>query len=231
MENIFEIKFSFEQNVKDNVILKFSNKQGGAYNVFSYHWQCFVWAAVVGFIHNERRPLQSPIADRPFSLNTMCNGGGEKDAEALLCMCIAKAGSLDIMKEPTKAIDLINEYANGGFYYIMKMMQDQSITNDLEWVKQEIFTREIEQALTEPEAHDIDALINEVDSDAFEAAMQDIEEAVPKKEAPAPTKRRWSVKEVNDLKDFYAKGLSVEQIAKFFNRTEDDVNEQLNKVK
>ena len=29
MENIFEIKFSFEQNVKDNVILKFSNKQGG----------------------------------------------------------------------------------------------------------------------------------------------------------------------------------------------------------
>ena len=52
-----------------------------------------------------------------------------------------KAGSLDIMKDPTKAIDLINEYANGGFYYIMKMMQDQSITNDLEWVKQEIFMR------------------------------------------------------------------------------------------
>ena len=107
MENIFELKFSFEQYVKDNVILKFSNKQGGAYNVFSYHWQCFVWAAVVGF----------------------------------MCMCIAKAGSLDIMKEPTKAIDLINEYANGGFYFIMKMMQDQPITNDLEWVKQEIFMR------------------------------------------------------------------------------------------
>lgn len=93
------------------------------------------------FLHDERRPLQSPIADRPFSLNTMYNGGGEKDAEALLCMCIAKAGSLEIMKEPTKAIDLINEYANGGFYYIMRMMQDQSIANDLEWVKQEIFMR------------------------------------------------------------------------------------------
>lgn len=65
----------------------------------------------------------------------------KKDAEALLCMCIAKAGSLDIMKEPTKAIDLINEYANGGFYYIMNIMQDQPITNDLEWVKQEIFGR------------------------------------------------------------------------------------------
>lgn len=60
----------------------------------------------------------------------------------LYCVCVSlRLVSLDIMKEPTKAIDLINEYANGGFYYIMKMMQDQSITNDLEWVKQEIFMR------------------------------------------------------------------------------------------
>ena len=28
-------------------------------------------------------------------------------------------------------------------YYIMKMMQDQPITNDLEWVKQEIFGRSL----------------------------------------------------------------------------------------
>ena len=143
MENIFEIKFTFEQKVKDEVIYKFSNKQGGDFNVFSYHWQCFAWAAIVGFIYDKRQPLQSPLADRPFSLNTMCNGGGEKVAQSLLCLCIAKAGSLDIMKEPSKAIDLINEYANGGFYYIMKKMENQSISNDLEWVKQEIFERPI----------------------------------------------------------------------------------------
>lgn len=43
MNDIFSIqklKFSFEQEMKDEVILKFSNKQGGDYNVFSYHWQC-----------------------------------------------------------------------------------------------------------------------------------------------------------------------------------------------
>jgi hypothetical protein len=126
---------------------------------------------------------------------------------------------------------MINEYANGGFYYIMDKLDKEGMVNDFDWVKQEIFTREIEQALTEPEAHDIDTLINEVDSDAFEAAMQDIQEAVPEKVAPIPTKRRWSVKEVSDLKNLYANGLSVEKIAKFLNRTEDDVNEQLNKVK
>lgn len=142
MENIFEIKFSFEQKVKDDVVVKFSNKQGGDFNVFSYHWQCFAWAAVIGFFYEQHRPLQSPLADKPFSLNTMCNNDGEKDAQALLCMCIAKANSLDILKEPQKAIELINEYANGGFYYILKMMGNGENTfNDLEKVKQEIFSR------------------------------------------------------------------------------------------
>ena len=141
MENIFDIRFSFEQKTKEEVIQKFSTKQGGDYNVFSYHWQCFVWTATVGFIHNCRKPLEWKIADRPFSLSTMVNNGGEKDAQALLCMCIAKAGNLDIMKTPDEAINLINEYANGGFYYIMREMELRPVTNDLEWVKQEIFAR------------------------------------------------------------------------------------------
>ena len=44
MVDLYDIqntKFSFEQEMKDEVILKFSNKQGGDYNVFAYHWQCF----------------------------------------------------------------------------------------------------------------------------------------------------------------------------------------------
>ena len=74
----------------------------------------------------------------------MWNNDGEKDAQALLCMCIAKAGSLDILKDPQKAIELINEYANAGFYYILKMTENGENTfNDLEKVKQEIFSREI----------------------------------------------------------------------------------------
>ena len=35
MEDIFDIKFTFEQKAREEVILKFSNKQGGLYNVFS----------------------------------------------------------------------------------------------------------------------------------------------------------------------------------------------------
>ena len=142
MDNIFDIRFSFEKKIRDEVITKFSNKQGGDYNVFAYHWQCFAWAAVIGFLRNERRPLTPPIADKPFSLNTMKNNDGEKVAQALICMTIARTGSLDIMKNPDDAINLINEYANGGFYHILKLMENgENSFNDLEKVKQEIFSR------------------------------------------------------------------------------------------
>ena len=142
MEDIFDIKFTFEQKAREEVILKFSNNQGGLYNVFSYHWQCFVWAATIGFIRDERRPLQSPLADRSFKLNTMRANGGEQDAQALICMVIAKYGSLEILKTPQEAINIINEYANAGFYHIMKLMENGENTfNDFEKVKQEIFSR------------------------------------------------------------------------------------------
>jgi hypothetical protein len=144
MEDIFEIKFSFEQKMKDEIIVKFSNKQGGDFNVFSYYWQCFAWAAIIGFFYEQRKELQTPIADKPFNLNTMLNNDGDKIVKALLCMCIAKAGTLEILKTPDKAIALINEYANGGFYYIQGMIANgENSFNDLEKVKQEIFRRQI----------------------------------------------------------------------------------------
>ena len=143
MEDIFDIKFSFEQKVKDEVIDFFSTKQGGKYGVFNYQWQCFVWAASIGFIKDLRRPLKSPIADKPFNLKTMTNNNGDKDAQALVCMCIAKAGTIDILKNSEQAINMINEYANGGFYWIIDQMEKKPVTGNLfEWVKQEIFSRE-----------------------------------------------------------------------------------------
>lgn len=145
MIDIFEIqtiKFSFEQEMKDEVILKFSNKQGGDFNVFSYHWQCFAWAAIVGFIKDKRLPISSKLADKAFSLNTMTNNDGEKVAHAIICMAIAKAGDLNIIKNPDEFITIINEYANGGFHYIYNEIKEQgSLSNDLEFVKRDVFSR------------------------------------------------------------------------------------------
>lgn len=232
MQDIFEIKFPIEQNIKDDVILKFSNKQGGAYNIFSYYWQCFVWAATIGFIRNERKPLASPI-ERIFSLNTMRGNGGEKDAQALICLCIARAGSLDVMKNPDEAIMMISEYANGGFYHIKTLMENgENSFNDFEKVKQEIFARELKDGnntslkiqtyLEEPVNGEVE-YANET-TDVIEETIED------KQRQPSVRSRRWSVKEVGELQMYFKQGMATEQLASFFERTENDVKEQLKKL-
>ncbi len=230
MDNIFEIRFSFEQKTKDEVIYKFSNKQGGDYNVFSFHWQCFVWAAIIGFLRNERRPLTPPIADRPFSLSTMFNNGGEKDAQALICLAIAKAGSLDIMKNPADAINLINEYANGGFYHIMKLMENgENSFNDLEKVKQEIFSRNydvagVSQSVPQEEEYVVpeEAFFNKK---GIDEPIEDNMVEVPK--VTVRKTNRWSLQQEKELVGYYQAGMTIDQLAKLFGKDEDAVREKL----
>jgi len=231
MDNIFEIKFSFEQKTKDGVIYKFSNKQGGDYNVFSFHWQCFVWAAIIGFLRNERRPLAPPKADLTFSLNTMFNNGGEKDAQALICLAIAKAGTLDIMKNPIDAINLINEYANGGFYHIMKLMENgENSFNDLEKVKQEIFSRNYDIDGVSQPAPQVEEYV--VPEEAY--SRKENEEESPSEEiisdTPIVTPRkshRWSTRQENELIGYYKAGMTFEQLAQLFGKEEEAVKEKL----
>ena len=218
MDNIFDIKFTYEQYVRDRVILNFSNKQGGDYNVFSSYWQCFAWAAVIGFLRDERRPLGSPLADRPFSLRTMQNNDGEKVAQALICMCIAKNDSLDIMKNPTEAINMINEYANAGFYHILKLIETgENSFNDMQQVLKEIFSRgEKTQESTQKEE------------------ILEQSEIAPKPivESPAvSTKKtsRWRTTEVRDLIRYFKQGMTLEQLAATFNRSVESVIECLQK--
>ena len=230
MDNVFELRFSFEQKTKDEVIYKFSNKQGGDFNVFSFHWQCFAWAAIIGFLRNERRPLTPPIADKPVSLNTMMNNHGERDAQALICLAIAKAGTLDIMKNPTDAVSLINEYANGGFYHIIKLMENgENSFNDLEKVKQEIFSRNYDADGISQQSQEIEGYV--VSEDTYSTRDNELELVVNKAIAePTVTSRkshRWTFKEEKELVDYYQAGMSIDKLAKFFGKDEDTVKEKL----
>jgi len=230
MDNIFELRFSFEQKTKDEVIYKFSNKQGGDFNVFSYHWQCFVWAAIIGFLRNEPRKLTPPIADRPFSLNTMMNNHGEKDAQALICLAIAKAGTLDIMKNPVDAINLINEYANGGFYHIMKLMENgENSFNDLEKVKQEIFSRNYDDnGVSQPIPQVEEYVVPEEAYSKKETEPEPMAEEVVAESIVIPRKsRRWTFKEEKDLVGYYQAGMTINQLARLFGKDEDAVKEKL----
>ena len=219
MDNIFDIKFTYEQYVRDRVILNFSNKQGGDYNVFSSYWQCFAWAAVIGFLRDERKPLGSPLADRPFSLRTMQNNDGEKVAQALICMCIAKNDSLDIMKNPADAIGMINEYANAGFYHILKLIETgENSFNDMQQVLKEIFSRGEEP----------------IENNAKTEVIEEQIDTAPKSVVETPsvsTKKtsRWRTTEVRDLIRYFKQGMTLEQLAATFNRSVESVIECLQK--
>lgn len=217
MDNIFDIKFPIELKVKENVILKFSNKQGGDYNIFSYYWQCFVWAATIGFLRNERRTLAKGI-ERIFSLKTMRGNDGERDAQALLCMCIARYGSVDIMKDPQEAIKYISEYANAGFYHIMQLMENGENTfNDMEKVKQEIFARDYD-CDSNTEAILTDADDNEVSEET------DDEEPV----AETTTEDKpWSDDETDLLITYYNNDAGVKRIADRLKRSVDSVEQKM----
>ncbi|MCQ2112049.1 MAG: hypothetical protein MJY95_01755 [Bacteroidaceae bacterium] len=224
MDDIFEIKFPIESEIKDKVITKFSTKQGGAFAIFSYYWQCFVWAATIGFLRDEKRPLGSP-SERIFSLNTMRNNGGDKDAQALICMCIARNGSLDIMKEPEEAVRNISEYANGGFYHILKLMENgENSFNDFEKVKQEIFSRNYsfdENIILEENAIESygeqDTKNEDVSGDVDNSSKLNILKKTSK----------WKTREENELFSYYKQGMSIKQLATYFDKDESSVIEKL----
>lgn len=230
MDDIFDIKFPIEQEIKEKVIVKFSNKQGGSYNIFSYYWQCFVWAATIGYLRNEPRKLTTGI-ERVFSLNTMKANGGEKDARALICMCIARSGSIDIMKNPSDAIQQISEFANGGFYHIMKLMENgENSFNDLEKVKQEIFSRNYDELGAEvPKDEPEPYVVPEEAYNQKEEIKEDVaEDFNPTTPAPTPRKsHRWTFKEEKDLIGYFQAGMTIEQLARLFGKDEDSVREKL----
>ncbi len=141
MEEIYNIKFSYEKKIREGIMTSLSNVQGGKFYVFASLWECFAWAAIIGFMHGKRKPLGA-LSDKPFNLHTMKNNGGEKIANALVCLCITKAKSLEILKQPEAVVAMINEYANGGFYYIQSLIDaGENPFRSFEDVKQEIFSR------------------------------------------------------------------------------------------
>ena len=161
----------------------------------------------------------------------MKGNGGEKEAHALICMCIARYGSLDIMKVPDSAIKYISEYANGGFYHIMKLMENgENSFNDLEKVKQEIFSRNYDELGTEiPKVEPEPYVVPEEAYNRKEEPKDEVEkELAPEK--PIQTQRkshRWTFKEEKELVGYYQAGMTVEQLARLFGKDEDSVKEKL----
>lgn len=119
------IKPRFETRYRERVIDRYATVRGNVSDrpAFSQLWQCFAWAAVLGFIHDRRRPLEAPTGDA-FAFSTI-RDNGPLVFKALLCAALAKADAgIEVLRDPKEVIKLIEEYANGGFDVITELLDD-----------------------------------------------------------------------------------------------------------
>ena len=118
---------------KDSIIVKLSKKQaeeGGDRKFFNQYWQPFAWAAVLGFKNDRRIPLEGKTDSDMFKFSVM-NNQAPDILKALIIMAIGKFDNnenieyqLKKLKKADIIVNIINEYANGGFEIISRKLKE-----------------------------------------------------------------------------------------------------------
>ena len=113
----------------------------------------------------------------------------------------------------------------------MKLMENgENSFNDLEKVKQEIFSRNYNEFGTdipkvEPKPYTITGEAYNRKEKTEEECVEDLYS-----EKPTPTQRksnRWSIKDEIELVAYYQAGMTIEQLAKLFIKNEDAIKGKL----
>ncbi len=91
---------------------------------FSQLWEGYTWAAIIGFINDKRIPLGAGGKDSAFNYSVINNNGGEL-ADALILLALAKSHKgYKCLLDPDEIINIIEEYANGGFEIIQSALRE-----------------------------------------------------------------------------------------------------------
>ena len=109
----------------------------------------------------------------------------------------------------------MEEYGNWGFHFI----EDKLIDNPNYFYNETAF---MELFLS------FAAVVNNEEDDELES----LDDEQVEKEVVAPTTKirtRWTTKEVKELTNFFKSGMSIDQLAQYFNHDENSVIEQLQK--
>ena len=140
-------RLKYNINHRKNIMDKLSRVQGSNEitdrKYFSQLWECYTWAAIIGFINNKRVPLGSSKTDNAFKFSVIYNNGGEL-ADALILLALSKSEKgYKALIDCEEIITVIEEYANGGFEIIQsKIREDESYFNNPDAFIEELLERE-----------------------------------------------------------------------------------------
>ena len=117
---------------KDSVIIKLSKKQaeeGGDRKFFNQYWQPFAWATMIGYKNNRRVPINGKSDSGIFKFSVI-NNQAPNILKSLIIIAIGKLDDdenielqLKKLKDPSIIVNIINEYANGGFEIINRKLK------------------------------------------------------------------------------------------------------------
>jgi hypothetical protein len=97
-----------------------SEKKSSKY--FNMLWETFAWAAILGFYHDKRKPLQGETSSA-FKYSVIARNGNDI-LDSLILFTIAKEG-YDILRDASNVNKVIEEYANGGFEIIFTILKEK----------------------------------------------------------------------------------------------------------
>lgn len=253
MDKLFDVwarrNPDWEIRYEDSVVKNFCEYGKGATSLrdargklFGAGYEMFIVAFFIGLYFDQRRPL-NPDKSKIKTFGQAIQFWGNIDSvkgrkaypklrEYIFAALIAKT-DFDFIaldkgeKTAREAVDALmttmEEYANWGFHFI----EDKLIDNPNYFYTETAF---MELFLS------FAAVVNTEDEDEPESLDDDepeslaVESEVPAFEPPAKVRTRWSTKDQKELTNYYKSGMSIEQLAKYFNHEEQNVIDQLHKL-
>lgn len=151
-------------------------------------------------------------------------------------------GEITVRKVVDDFMTTMEEYANFGFDFITEKMEDDPDCFFKDTAFLRVFLQFINPKTTQsPDDGDDEDLPDDLDSaegqmetptnnEANDEVLVDSDNETPKTGSSPVIRQRWTIKERSELKSFFEQGMTIEQLASFFSKTEDNVKSELEKL-
>ena len=151
-------------------------------------------------------------------------------------------GEITVRKVVDDLITTMEEYANFGFDFITEKMEEDPDYFFKETAFLRIFLKFINPISAQlVDDEDTDDLPDDLDSCENQAETQINDEAIDEEVQPSQNdtteevssrvnRQRWTIKERSDLRSYYKQGMTIEQLAAFFSKSEDSVKSELDRL-
>lgn len=235
-----------------------SKLQGDRGKIFGAGYEMFIIAFFIGLYNDKRKPLVKDTSKvKTFGQPIQYWGNLEgrfgrtsygKIRNYIFAALVAKTdidfvaldkGEITVRKVVDDLICTMEEYANFGFDFITEKMEDDPDYFFKETAFLRVFLQFINPKTTQsPDdgdlPDDLDSAEGQMETPTNNEANDEVvvepQIDTAEKEVPPIIRQRWTIKERSELKSFFEQGMTIEQLASFFSKTEANVKSELEKL-